>query len=96
MKKGTFTSVWDGGFEVTTAAELDEETGYINAEIADVEDYDLEILDREYFTDSEENEYEVCSECHEHIMVTRMFECVGKTLEEGLICSNPYCPSNWE
>ena len=36
MKKGTFTSVWDGGDEVTSTAELNEETGEVIAESVDV------------------------------------------------------------
>ncbi len=96
MKKGTFTSVWDGGFEVTTVAELDEETGCIKTESVDVEEFDLEILDREYFTDTDENEYEVCSSCHEYVMREKCIEGEGNGCDyDGeLICSNPYCESN--
>ena len=94
MKKGTFTSVWDGGYEVTTAAELDEETGEVNAVVVDVEEVD--VLDREYFTDLYGNEYKICSSCHGFIMREKCIEGEGNGCDyDGeLICSNPYCESN--
>jgi len=85
MKKGTFTSVWDGGFEVTTNAELNEETGEVIAESVDVDDLDLEFLEREYFTDEDGKGYQVCSECHNYIMTIE---------DDSLICSDPNCESN--
>ncbi len=94
MKKGTFTSVWDGGFEVTTDAELNEETGEVIAESIDIEDLDLEYLEREYFTDEEGNEFTICPICHSYIMTNRMFDGIGKTLEERTVCSDRDCESN--
>jgi len=92
MKKGTFTSVWDGGFEVTTPAELNEETGEITAESVDPGDVD--VLDREYFTDENENEYTVCPECHCFIMKTVMVDGIGSCYDEKEVCSDPDCENN--
>ena len=50
IKNATFTSVWDGGYEVTTNCKVDMET----REVFDVEksevDESLEHLDNEYIT----------------------------------------------
>jgi hypothetical protein len=96
IRFGTFTSVWDDGFEVVTNAELDEETGEVTADCVDTDDLDLDILDREYFTDVEGVEHEVCTECHEYIMRDKMIEGEGNGIDyDGQqICSNPYCFSN--
>ena len=96
MKKGTFTSVWDGGNEIITNAELDEETGKVIAESVDVDDLDLEYLDKEYFTDEEGNEYSICPDCHEYVMREKCFEGEGNgnDYDGQQICSNPYCESN--
>lgn len=41
-----YTSVWDGGYEVTTGCEVDLNTGLIHIESADADE--VEVLDREY------------------------------------------------
>ena len=86
--KGKFTSVWDGGTEITTPAELNTETGEVSTESVDA------VLDREFFTSDEFHnageEFEVCPECHEYILKTVMKEEVGKTYE-ALVCSDPNC-----
>lgn len=91
--KGTFTSFWDGGTEISTEAILDTETGEVIAETSEVEDVD--ILDREAFTSNEfanaGEEYEICPECHEYITKVVMKEGIGKTLYEARVCSNPDC-----
>lgn len=91
--KGTFVSVWDGGIEIRTPAELDEATGEVTTE--SVEPGDVETLDREYFESSEfvnaGEEYEVCPDCHEYILKVVMKEGEGKTLYEAQVCSNPDC-----
>lgn len=50
IKNATFTSVWDGGYEVTTNCKVDMET----REVFDIEmrevDESLEHLDNEYIT----------------------------------------------
>jgi hypothetical protein len=91
--KGTFVSVWDGGTEVRTPAELDERTGEVTTESLDGGD-GLTILDREYFESSEKDnageEYEVCTECHTHILKVVM-KSEGHTLYEALVCSDSDC-----
>jgi hypothetical protein len=89
--KGIFVSVWDGDTEVRTPAVLDEATGEIETKSVDVDDLDLNMLDREYFENEEGDEYKVCPECHEYILKTVMKEGIGKTLYEAQVCSNPYC-----
>ena len=48
IKNGTFTSVWDGGYEVTTNCKVNMET----KEVFDIEsvDVDVDILEEEYVT----------------------------------------------
>ena len=47
IKNGTFTSVWDGGYEVTTNCKINMETKEVfDIEIAYVDG--LEILEKEY------------------------------------------------
>ena len=50
IKNATFTSVWDGGYEITTDCKVDMET----REVFDIEmrevDESLEHLDNEYIT----------------------------------------------
>lgn len=94
MKKGTFTSVWDDGFEVSSNAELNEETGEVTAETTDVEGLDLDVLVLEYFTDENGNEYTVCPVCHSFIMTSKMFDGIGSTYNEHEVCSDPDCESN--
>lgn len=51
IKNATFTSVWDGGYEVTTACKVNMETKEVfDIEIASDGIEDLEILDYEYIT----------------------------------------------
>lgn len=91
--KGTFVSVWDGGTEIRTPAELDEQTGEVTTE--SVEAGNVEILDREYFESSEffnsGEEFEICPECHTFITKVVMKEGIGKTLYEARVCSDPNC-----
>lgn len=50
IKNATFTSVWDGGYEVTTNCKVDMETRKVfDIELIEV-DESLEHLDREYIT----------------------------------------------
>jgi hypothetical protein len=93
MKKGTFTSVWDDGIEITTPATLDPETGEVTAESVEVED--LDILQEEYFTDEDDNQYSVCPVCHEYIVVTSMEPGIGHNLDEVKKCKNPDCDYEW-
>jgi len=91
--KGTFVSIWDGGVEVRTPAVLDTNTGEITTEPIEV--LDVEILEREYFESSEffnsGEEFEVCSECHSHILKVVIKNGIGKTLNEVQVCTDPEC-----
>lgn len=50
IKNGTFTSVWDGGYEVTTNCKVDMETHEVfDVEVAMLKT-DLKHLDYEYIT----------------------------------------------
>lgn len=89
MIKGKFVSIWDGGTEIVTNAELNECTGEVISDSVDVSN--VEILDQEYFEDENGNEYEVCPDCHSFILKTVMKEGIGKTLYEAKVCSNPDC-----
>ena len=68
--KGTFTSIWDNHVEISTPAELDTVTGEVSTEA--VEAGDVDVLEEEYFTDDKGNQYPICPECHEYIVVTSM------------------------
>jgi hypothetical protein len=93
--KGTFTSVWDDGSRFTTPAILNEKTGEVITETVEDGIEDLNSLDREYFTPNENRDenIEVCTTCHSHILKTVMIEGIGKTLSEGQECMNPNCDS---
>ena len=89
MQKGTFVSVWDSGYEVRTSCEFDLEQNIIqNVQSSNENVGFLDSLDREYVEDSEGNEHEVCTECHEHFMKTVMVENEFNStlLEEQSIC----------
>ena len=50
IKNGTFTSVWDGGYEVTTNCKVNTETREVfDIEIAEVDD-SLDVLEAEFVT----------------------------------------------
>ena len=93
--KGTFTSLWDNnGAAIVTLATLDTETGEVTAESVDVDELGLECLDREFFTDTDDNEYKVCTTCHEYILKSVMVDGVGSCLDEVQVCSNKDCESH--
>lgn len=49
IKNATFTSVWDGGFEVETSCKVDMDTRKVfDIEVSDIDSDDLEVLDYEY------------------------------------------------
>jgi len=87
--KGTFTSIWDDDNDITTPAELNTKTGEVTAE--SVEAHDVEILNKEYFTNEKGEEFEVCPECHEYILHTCMEPGIGHNLDEVKRCKNPDC-----
>ena len=90
--KGTFTSIWDDGIEIITPAVLNTETGEITSEAAEVDNVD--VLVREFFTDEDDNEYEICPECHEFILKSVMKDGIGSNYDEVSVCSNPDCENN--
>lgn len=80
MNKGMYVSVWNGGDKViSTPCEFDyenniiENVGQVSGDLIE----DCHELVREYVEDFEENEYEVCTDCHEHFMKVRMVEDVN-------------------
>jgi hypothetical protein len=100
--KGIFTSIWDCQ-KISTTATLDTETGYLNIDPTDeeVDDSQWHLLKGEKFVDSDGNEYDVCQTCHLHVLKEKD---ITDTDEEGnelpeiagvIICSDPYCESNW-
>ncbi|MFA5419902.1 MAG: hypothetical protein WC341_15725 [Bacteroidales bacterium] len=94
MIKGIFVSVWDGETEIRTPATLDDATGEVTTESVEGVDEDgeeVEILDREYFESEDGEEFEICPECHSHILKTEIREGVGKQLYEVKVCMNPDC-----
>lgn len=77
MNKGFYNSVWNGGDEViTTLCEFDFENNIIQnvGQVSDGAIKNCHELDREYVEDFEGNEYEVCTNCHEHFLKVRMVE----------------------
>ena len=95
IRKGTFTSAWDGGDqEITTNAELNTITGEITAESIDTDDLDIEILDKEYFTDIElAEDFEVCATCHSYILKETFVDVDGSAISI-MVCSDPNCESH--
>lgn len=49
IKNATYTSVWDGGYEVTTNCKINTKTHEV-FDIETVEDQEVDTLDREYVT----------------------------------------------
>jgi hypothetical protein len=88
--KGTFTSVWGSAGLIETDCELNKTTGELFTESVEV-DTDNDFLEREYFTDSDGNEYEVCPNCHCFVLEIQMIEGAGKQLTEVEICQNCDC-----
>ena len=88
---GSFTSVFsDGAFVTTNIIRYDKESGFVAAEIADV-DTDGECI-REYITLPDGQEIDVCPLCHEYILKTVMVpDTAGKGLRESKCCMNPDC-----
>ena len=85
--KGTYTSVWDSGAAVlSTKGTLNISTGAVDSlETVNVEG--LENLDREYFTDMNGKEYEICTDCHSYITITEMVDDpTGKGIHEETRC----------
>lgn len=59
VKKAKFTSVWDDGYEVTSECKVNMESKEVfDIELVNVDELDLEILEREYIT-IDDKEYPV-------------------------------------
>ena len=92
---GTFTSVWDNGSEISTQATLDLKTGELECTSSRVDPDGC--LEREYFEDSDYNEYEVCKVCHSYIMKGVVNpDDTGCGLHDDEECSDPDCDSHNE
>ena len=97
---GEFTSNWDSGTAITTAAVLDDETGRLEIELTtdDIEEFDA-LID-EYFQLGEVR-HDVCPVCHSYILkeknITELDEngCELPEVAGIMICSDPYCESNF-
>lgn len=97
---GTYTSVWDDGRAITTAAVLDNETGELEIEMTTEDVDDLDVLIDEFF-DLGGTVHKVCPTCHSHILkekdITELDEDGNELPEIGgiFICSDPYCESHY-
>jgi hypothetical protein len=89
--EGSFISVWEEGV-IQTACRLDLFSGELFPESVDVGD--LGDLEREYFKDKDENEYEVCRTCHDFILKTVVGDKADQSYGEYKVCSNPDCESH--
>jgi hypothetical protein len=87
--KGIFVSLWDGNVEIRTPAVLNINTGEITTESVNVDN--VEILEREFFESENGDMFEVCPECHSHILKVVMKNGIGKTLNEVQVCTDPEC-----
>lgn len=90
MVKCTFVSVWDCGTEIETPAKVHLHTGELVVDSIDVDDYDLNMLEREYIILGDD-EFEVCSECHEYITNSRVVCGIGMNFDEIKSCRNTEC-----
>jgi len=84
-----FTSVWDDGSVVTTPCEYDPESGEVSPEFEDVE---IEgALVREYITLEDDEELDVCMDCHSFVMKTVVGDREDESYGEMEVCSDPEC-----
>ena len=91
--RGTFTSVWDTGAVISSAAELNLSTGELTTETVDV---DIDgVLKDEYFEYGDER-LQVCLTCHNHILKTVMGDRADCSYGELQVCSDPTCESREE
>jgi len=78
--------------QIITNCTLDISTGRLSPEKVSCSNQGS-LLNEEFCT--EDNTYEVCSECHDHILVGKMFQDkVGNGLHEKQVCSDPECDSH--
>ena len=87
---GILTSKWDGGAaRFDTKATLNTETGEVTSlEMIDGDELEgLEILTDEFFTDENDEKYQVCEQCHQYITKSVMIDDrVGNGIHEEHRC----------
>jgi len=94
---GIFRSEWSNDSIVDTFAKLNLKSGAITlTESPDDGCEDRGGLEREVFIDADENEYDVCDCCHDHIMKSVMVNGIGHCVDEDIVCSDKHCESNEE
>ena len=89
---GTLISVWTGRV-IQTPCKLNLKSGELFPDSMNTYG-NLGNPIREYFEDVNEEEYEVCSTCHEFILKIAMNPGIGHDLNEEEECSNPECESH--
>jgi hypothetical protein len=91
--KCEFTSVWDDGSEVTTPCFYNEKTGEVTPEVSKGNP-PTGSLEREYITLENEDELEVCRDCHGFVLKSVMQSGPFHAYDEVEVCSDPGCESN--
>jgi len=84
--------MWDDGSVVVTPATYDPETGEVTAESADVDPEGC--LEREFITLKDEEEIEVCPDCHSYTMKTVVGDRADLSYGEMQVCRDSDCDSN--
>lgn len=92
MSKCTFTSEWSGGEVVTTNCEYNKSTGQVFPETSKDDSPTGELI-REYITTDNDEEIEVCPDCHEFVMKDIIID-RNKCLTDDTECSDKLCCSN--
>ena len=93
--KGVLLTVWSNGEDLESPATLNEKTGEITV-LQTHDGKDRGCLEREKFTDEDENDYDVCPSCHEYILKTVMAQnkhC-SAVVDESQVCMNRDCDYN--
>lgn len=83
--KCQFVSVWDGSTSLNSDAIYDPDDKTFEV-IGTVAVDGVELLDREYLEMPDGDELEVCTQCHERILETRMVPGIGHDLDEVQVC----------
>jgi hypothetical protein len=94
-----FTSIWSEGSEITTPCTYDPKTREVFPELSDSADPDG-YLEREYITLSNEDELNVCTNCHRYVLIPvvgDLADCHGNVLipvvGDLADCSYGECPN---
>lgn len=90
MIKCVFTSEWDHDYEITSNCEYDPETGAVYPEIAEDEPENGSILTGEFIMLPKGKIYDVCQECHSHVL-KHSVDFSNTTAFEMTTCTNPEC-----